>query len=154
MSEIPEAKTGSIEPVKVEDNKFTEAQLKQVETLSGLGLTRLQIGAVLGVSDRSIRSWAAASPAFSDALDRGKSIALSNVAKKAYELAIKGNVNMIKYWLSTQAKWKETTVIEHTGEGGGPVEATYVPPEERLKRLEILREQCSYIEPEPQESEK
>jgi hypothetical protein len=33
----------------------------------------------------------------------------------------KDSVTAAIFWLKTRGRWKETSVQEHTGEGGGPV---------------------------------
>jgi hypothetical protein len=45
------------------------------------------------------------------------------VARKALEMASSGRFpDMTKFWLKSQAGWKETSGIELTGKDGGPVE--------------------------------
>jgi ECF sigma factor len=149
--EFQKAEIRQVETIVAPEPPLDPAQLKQVETLSGLGLTIGDTAAVLGISKRTLERRLADTPEVAEARTRGKAVANSNVAKKAYEMAKAGNVHLIKFWLATQAGWKETKKVELSGEDGGPIEATYVPPEERLKRLQRQRELLKYVEPEPEE---
>jgi hypothetical protein len=45
------------------------------------------------------------------------------VARKALDMAMSGRFpDMTKFWLKSQAKWKEVNSVELTGKDGGPVE--------------------------------
>lgn len=69
-------------------------------------------------------------------LDQGKADANALVANSLFKKAIgtgPSSVTAAIFWLKTQAGWKETSALEHTGAGGGPVvveriERTIVDP--------------------------
>ena len=49
-------------------------------------------------------------------MEQGRSNALANVMRTAYEQAVSGDVPaMTMYYLKTRAGWKETHVVEHSG---------------------------------------
>jgi predicted transcriptional regulator len=86
---------------------WTNYDLFQVEVLSGLGLTISEIATVIGISKRTMERRLADSPEFAIARTRGKAFANLKIARRAYDLAINGSVPMIKFWLTTQARWIE-----------------------------------------------
>jgi predicted DNA-binding protein (UPF0251 family)/predicted RNA-binding protein len=92
--------------------QLTQRDLKQIEKLSSFGLNQVQICSVLGISvDTLRRRLKEDNKELAAVLLKGKTEALTKVAKKAYDLAIKGNVSMIKYYLSTQGGWNENQQI-------------------------------------------
>jgi hypothetical protein len=94
--------------------QLTAKDLKQIETLAGLGLTQEQISGVLGFSvDTLKRRLRENENDLAALMSRGKTNALSKVAKKAYSLAIAGNTSMIKYFLGCQGGWSEKVQINN-----------------------------------------
>ena len=98
---------------------FDKKEIKLIEKLTGLGFNRKQICDLLGVSEDTLRRRIKeGNDELSAVLSRGKTKAISKIAEKAYELALMGNVSMIKYYLSTQAGWSEKQqIIEEEPEG-------------------------------------
>lgn len=113
--------------------KISSKELKQIETMAGLGFNRKQICAVLGFSEDTLRRrLQEGNKELSAVISKGKIEALSKVAKKAYTLAISGNTSMIKYFLNCQGGWDEKQQI---------VEELPSPEEEREKEVtEIIVE--------------
>lgn len=106
-----------------------------LENLSGLGMTQRQIACMLGMSLLTFENRMAENPEIREILKRGKALAISKVASKAYEMAISGeNTAMTIFFLKTQAGWKETQHIEHKV---APTED--MSTEEKLERIEQLR---------------
>lgn len=94
--------------------KLSAKDLKQIETMAGLGLTQEQISNVLGFSvDTLKRRLRENENDLSALMGRGKTNALTKVAKKAYSLAIAGNTSMIKYFLGCQGGWTEKVQINN-----------------------------------------
>lgn len=97
-------------------------QLKQVETMSGLGLKVEQIAILLGVSkptfDRAVRRI----PALRDSIEKGREKSEGNLRQWAYESARKGNVAMQIFLLKTRCGFRETERLELTGADGGPIQ--------------------------------
>jgi predicted metal-dependent hydrolase len=117
--------------------KLTAKDLKQIETMAGLGLTQEQISNVLGFSvDTLKRRLRENENELSALMGRGKTNALTKVAKKAYSLAIAGNTSMIKYFLGCQGGWSEK------------VQVINIPPEtNENSQREYLRELFSSMSP-------
>jgi IS30 family transposase len=103
---------------KVRTDKFliTETSLVQIEKLAGLGMNMEQIASVLNISpDTLYRRMKEGEFELSAAILRGRTLANMKVAEKAYELALAGDVSMIKYILSSKAGWTEKSQIIHEG---------------------------------------
>lgn len=98
-------------------------ELRQLETLAGIGLPTHQIAAAMGMSAGTLKRRIKETPGGSDPIKKGRSIALSNVAKTAYQLAVSGKVPaMTMFYLKTRGGWREKDRVEHTGKDGGPIE--------------------------------
>ncbi len=87
---------------------FDKKDISKIETMSAMGLSINQIGIS---TDTMYRRMNEGNINLSAALSRGKSKAIYKVAHKAYELAIDGNVAMIKYFLSCRGGWSEKLQI-------------------------------------------
>jgi hypothetical protein len=85
--------------------------------MTGLGMKAKQISDILLIEEKLLntfykRELAGASPYVNLA-----------VSKKALEMALSGNhPEMTKFWLKTQAGWRETNNVEITGKDGGAIE--------------------------------
>lgn len=55
---------------------------------------------------------------------------------KAWQLVQAGDGQMIRYWLSRRAGWREQ--VEHAGPGGGPIEYSNLSEDEIDARLKAL----------------
>jgi predicted DNA-binding protein (UPF0251 family) len=87
---------------------FDKKQMKTIERLSGIGLNQAQIAHILNVSvDTLQRRVKEGDMDLSAAIHKGKSKAVGKIAEKAYEIALNGNISMIKYYLSAQGGWVE-----------------------------------------------
>tara|TARA_R100000655_G_scaffold105395_1_gene153555 strand:+ start:388 stop:771 length:384 start_codon:yes stop_codon:yes gene_type:complete len=88
----------------------TEETAKQIETLSGLGLNHEQISLVVELSKPTLYKY------YDQELNSGKAKAIAKVSENLFRIATgsgRGNITACIFWLKTQAKWKETEVIEH-----------------------------------------
>lgn len=104
--------------------------LRQVEELAGYGLTQEQIAAVLGFSERTLRTRKADSEEFSAAIQRGKAKASAVVGKALFVRAKDGDVPAIRWWEMTRDGRSERSKSEST------VEVTYdAETDARLARL-------------------
>lgn len=93
------------------------AQSREVSVMAALGLTPKEISVVINVEEKMLKLY------YSKELNVSRNIANVVVARKALEMAVSGRFpEMTKFWLKTQAKWKETNALELTGKDGGPVE--------------------------------
>lgn len=79
-----------------------ENMLRQAEELAGYGLSMAQIGAVLGMSERTIHTRRGENPELSAALQRGRAKAAAIVGKALFERAKTGDVPAIRWWEMTR----------------------------------------------------
>ena len=102
-------KVGRPSPIETMD-------LKQVESLAGLGLTDVEIATVLGISKATLNNYKD-KPEFLDSLKRGKVVADSSVTKSLYKRAIEGDTTACIFWLKNRRPrdWRDKQEIEHTG---------------------------------------
>lgn len=98
-------------------HKPTDQIRKQVETMSGMGLTQEAMASVLGLSVDTLFLY------YKDVLESGKAKANFEVIKSLYKNATTmNNVTAQIFWAKTQLKWRDTTAVEISGPNGGPVE--------------------------------
>lgn len=92
-------------------------QSRNVSVMSALGMDPKEIALVLNIEEPLLVQY------YSRELKVSNKISNLMVAKKALEMAMSGRFpDMTKFWLKSQAKWKEVQGIELTGKDGGPVE--------------------------------
>lgn len=95
-------------PIK---HKPTPETIKQVETLSGLGMPQPDIAREIGISHETLRKY------YREAIDSGVAKANANVAKSLYQKAVgNGPQSAVSamFWLKTRARWRETIGIDQT----------------------------------------
>ena len=110
----------------------TDADRKQVETLSGYGLPIDQIAILIrdGISVDTLRAH------FQDELKSGKAKANGQIAQTLFQKVKAGSETALIWWTKSQMRWSERHEI--TGVDGGPIktESTVVlDPSEAYKRL-------------------
>jgi transcriptional regulator with XRE-family HTH domain len=89
--------------------KKDEKTSNLVKQLSGYGLTQEQICSIVGISRPTLYKY------YQDEMLKGKSEAHAQVAQNLFRIATGSGREAITasiFWLKTQAKWKETSVIE------------------------------------------
>jgi len=91
--------------------KLTDDQIRQIETLAGLGLNQIEIASVLGIGRATLQRKIAQDTEISDAMDRGKAKAKTNVARVAYEMALKNPV-MTQFYLKCLGGWRTADVCD------------------------------------------
>jgi hypothetical protein len=84
-----------------------------VETSAGLGLPHEQIGALIGIDDKTLRKH------YRSELDIGKAKASAQIAKTLFNKAQGGDTTALIWWTKAQMKWAETQKQEITGADGG-----------------------------------
>jgi hypothetical protein len=96
----------------------TDADRRQVEMLSGIGLPQDQIAALIsgGIHVDTLRKH------FADELTIGKAKANSQVAKTLFQKATSGDTTAAIWWTKTQMKWAETQRHQIGGDGENPLE--------------------------------
>ena len=92
-------------------------QAQQVEQMTALGMSSLDISAILRIEPRLLEKF------YKYEIETSTSRINNQVAKIALQMAMSGTLpDMTKFWLKSRAGWKETKVTEITGANGGPVE--------------------------------
>ena len=86
-----------------------------VETSAGLGLPHEQIGALIGIDDKTLRKH------YREQLDLGKAKASAQIAKTLFNKAQSGDTTALIWWTKAQMRWAETQKQEITGADGAPL---------------------------------
>lgn len=90
----------------------TDKDRRQVEVMTGLGLTQEQISKILGFSEDTLQRH------FRAELDSGVAKANAQVAQNLFSIATsrdQGSVAAAIFWMKTRGQWKE---INHHAHGG------------------------------------
>jgi hypothetical protein len=92
----------------------TDAERKQVETLSGYGVPHEQIAVLVrdGIHDDTLREH------FHRELKAGKAKANASVGQTLFKKAVGGDTTAAIWWSKSQMRWKDTTTHEVTGKDG------------------------------------
>ena len=94
-------------------------QRRQVESLAGYGIPEIDIAGLIGIDPKTLRKH------YRQELDHGHTKANAKVAENLFRKAIgegRESVTAAIFWLKTRARWKETSVHEHGGVPGQPIE--------------------------------
>ncbi len=86
--------------------------LKEIEQLSGRGLTKDQIAGYYGFSRSTLRNYENNNPELAMAFDKGKSKGISHVAGRLMHQINEGSTQATIFYLKTQAGWKSTEESE------------------------------------------
>ena len=97
-----------------------DVERRQVEAMAGFGVPEADIAKVLGIGPKTLRKH------YRVELDTGHVRANAKVAECLFKQATGGNVTAQIFWLKTRARWKEATVLEHTGADGGGLKVELV----------------------------
>ena len=85
-----------------EKHKPTTKTRKQTEEMAGYGLPHEQIGAIIGIDDKTLRKH------YRTELDRGKAIASVAVAKRLFQKATEdGDTTAMIWWTKSQMGWTD-----------------------------------------------
>lgn len=80
----------------------SEKDLREIETMAGLGLRYEDIAAIKGMCADTLKKYADAT------LTRGRAKANANVMQTAYQMAVSGQCPALTiFWLKTRCKWRE-----------------------------------------------
>ena len=101
---------------------LTAEQMSQVEALAAY-LTQDQIADYFGISDKTLREMMLRDEDISTAYKRGKAKAVGSIAQSLLTKARNGDTTSQIFYLKTQAGWRETQKLEHTGLDGEPLAA-------------------------------
>jgi len=92
--------------------RWIPPSLDVIEELAARGLNNEQIGAAFGVSHDTIRNRTLDTPGFHDAVMRGRSRGVANVANAIYENAMKGDTIAQIFFLKAIGKWNDRAGME------------------------------------------
>lgn len=87
----------------------TDADRKQVELLSGIGVPIEQIGLIIGIDKKTVQKH------YRDELDVGQAKAMSRVSKRLFEIATGDGRDALTaciFWLKCRAGWKPPAEFE------------------------------------------
>lgn len=87
--------------------EITDEVIKQVEFLSGRGLTEYQIAAYFGISDVTFQTYKNDNPKLMETLRKGKSKTISFVSGQLIEQIRRGSTSATIFYLKCQAGWKD-----------------------------------------------
>ncbi len=91
---------------------------RQVEALAGFGIPEADMAGLIGIDPKTLRKH------YRQELDRGHTKANARVAENLFRKASgdgRVSVTAAIFWLKARARWKETTLNEHTGLDGKPI---------------------------------
>ena len=114
----------------------TDQNRKTIEAMAGYGIPHEEIARVIGVDPKTLRLH------YREELDTGHTKANAKVAESLFLQAtgapavVQGGQTVRAeqprvpsaaiWWSKARMGWKETTVSEHTGEGGKPIKLEWV----------------------------
>jgi len=117
--------------------ELTETQRQEVETLAAL-LSQAQIADYLGIGRTTFQSILGRDPDVAERYKRGKAKAIAHVANGLLQKARSGDTTSMIFYLKTQAGWRETDRLEHSGPDGSPIEVAGA-----RERLRVLLERMA-----------
>lgn len=89
---------------------LTAEQVKQIERLSGLGLTVEKIATFFSISKKTLERRLKDTPGAADALLKGRAVAEEEVTQTLYDMATSGKCPVATiFWLKCRARWKDET---------------------------------------------
>jgi hypothetical protein len=108
----------------------TMEERKLVQAMAGFGIPEPQIAGTIGehgIDAKTLRKH------FRRELDTGATKANTAVAQTLYKMASSGHhAAATIFWLKCRAGWKETSVLQHTGPEGGPMEISHENLDQRI----------------------
>ena len=114
-------------------HKPTETTREIVNVMLSHGLTQVDVAKVLRLDPKTLRRH------YSDEIETASIIAMSEVAKTAYKMAISGQYPaMTMFLLKTRLGWRETSAIAHTGKDDGPIEVNLDYRADLISRFDAI----------------
>jgi len=150
---------------------FTPEQIDMIEKMASVRMPMVTIAGFLDVSKDCLEKRAKKDKVLQAAIDKGRTKGTMKVYQTAFQLATgykrarevfdqeKGKMKtlyedvppdpvMLKFWLKTQEKWRETDRLELTGKDGAPLTVATLPAADRkreIARLEGLRAHLAIV---------
>lgn len=98
----------------------TEKTKAQAQQAAGLGLPHDQIGALLGISDKTLRKY------YETELALGKATASASIARTLFNKAQGGDTTALIWWTKAQMAWGETNTTKLANPDGSAIEGIQV----------------------------
>ena len=98
-----------------EPHEPSEKTRAQAEQAAGLGLPHEQIGALIGISDKTLRKY------YATELAVGKAKASAKIAQTLFNKAIKGDTTAGIWWTKAQMGWGETNTTKLANADGSNI---------------------------------
>jgi hypothetical protein len=143
---------------------LSDLEKEQLKSMSGLGMPKYQMAAILGMSEETLELCLKRDPAGRHAIALGRAVSSHNTRQTAFNQAngytrivygsdgkpllnsdgtevterVEPDVRMTQFWLKTRERFSER--IEISGPGGGPIKSQDMTLDERKKKLNRLRE--------------
>jgi len=86
----------------------TAKEREQVSTMVALGIPQTAVCAIMGVTDKTLNR------ACRYEITTGRAKANITIGEKLFQVAKRGNVAAMIFWLKTRAGWRETITIEQS----------------------------------------
>src|SRR5690606_1774356 len=93
-------------------------QAEQIKSLAARGVAEKEIAILIGVDRDTLKSRA------QHLIDAGRAVGISTLTGALFREAQKGSYKHLALYLQHVGKWSQRQTVEHTGEGGGPVQYT------------------------------
>jgi hypothetical protein len=87
----------------------TDGQRQTVQLHTTVGTIQPVIAQILGIDAKTLRLH------YRDELDLAKAKANATIGGALFNKAMRGDTAAMIFWMKTQAGWRETNVLEHTG---------------------------------------
>ncbi|MCL1630132.1 hypothetical protein M3N55_15515 [Roseibaca sp. V10] len=124
-------------------------QVREVETLAAL-LSQDQIADYFGICRNTFRAICARDREVDERCKRGKAKAIAHVANGLLQKARAGDTTSAIFFLKTQAGWRETSQVEHSGTNTLHITREIISPAEQVRaRLDRIAERSGAQEERP-----